>query len=30
MCGNPEMVSEVRAQLIAAGVEKTAIHFEIY
>ncbi len=30
LCGNPEMVSEVRAQLIAAGVDKTAIHFEIY
>ena len=30
MCGNPEMVSEVRAKLVSAGVEKTAIHFEIY
>lgn len=30
LCGNPEMVSQVRAQLVAAGIDKTAIHFEIY
>lgn len=30
ICGNPEMVKEVRAQLIAAGVAPHAIHFEIY
>lgn len=30
LCGNPAMVSEVRAQLIDGGVDKSAIHFEIY
>lgn len=30
ICGNPDMVKEVRAQLIAAGIETSAIHFEIY
>lgn len=30
MCGNPDMVKEVRAQLIDAGIQTSAIHFEIY
>ncbi len=30
LCGNPDMVKEVRAQLIAAGTQTSAIHFEIY
>lgn len=30
LCGNPEMVKEVRAQLLASGVADIKIHFEIY
>jgi len=30
LCGNPAMVTEVRAQLLEAGIDKAAIHFEIY
>lgn len=30
LCGNSEMIKEVRAQLLTAGVAPTLIHFEIY
>ncbi len=30
ICGNPEMVMEVRAQLLSAGAAPLNIHFEIY
>lgn len=30
LCGNPEMIKDVRAQLLAAGVLPANLHFEIY